>query len=120
MKFSQVPVGELFNFQGQDYTKSGPLTATTESDGKSKLIPRSANVKVLGNVKIETSVVDEKLLSSNDVVDAVNVCHEKNLDFLNTLKYEINPELIADMQIQLNSYYQTLINTINNMTSTSR
>ena len=114
MKFSQVPIGELFNYQGREYTKSGPLTATVELDGKNKLIPRSANVKLLGNVQLEKNDVDEKMLSSNTVVHAINTYHEQNLDFINTFKNEIGSELVADMQIQLNNHYQTLLSAINN------
>jgi len=109
MKFSQVPIGEMFNYQGNDYTKSGPLTATTESDGKSKLIPRSANVKLLKSESVTEADKDDKLIPTSELVKAVSEYHEQSLDFIATFKNEISNETIADIQIQLNNYYQSLL-----------
>jgi hypothetical protein len=44
MKFAHLPPGQRFVFQGERYTKSGPLTATREQDGVVRMIPRSATV----------------------------------------------------------------------------
>lgn len=46
MKFPQVPIGNRFTWQGEQYCKSGPMTATVEGAGAERLIPRSANVAV--------------------------------------------------------------------------
>lgn len=42
MKFTQVPLGQRFLFQGEPFVKIGPLTARRERDGETRLIPRSA------------------------------------------------------------------------------
>lgn len=44
MKFTQLPVGSRFLWQGERYAKTGPMTAHT-ADGRQKLIPRSAHVE---------------------------------------------------------------------------
>lgn len=44
MKFSQLPVGAEFRFHGQDYRKTGSLTAETCDGGRTCLMHRSANV----------------------------------------------------------------------------
>jgi hypothetical protein len=42
MKFPQLPIGSRFTWQGERYCKSGPMTATVEGSGTSRMIPRSA------------------------------------------------------------------------------
>jgi hypothetical protein len=44
MKFPQLPIGKRFAYQGQVYTKTGPLTARREADGTQRMIPRAALV----------------------------------------------------------------------------
>jgi hypothetical protein len=48
MKFPQLPIGTRFTWQGEQYCKSGPMTATVEGSGAERLIPRSANIAVAG------------------------------------------------------------------------
>jgi hypothetical protein len=47
MRFPQVQIGQRFTYQGRQYTKSGPLTASEEGSGKQKMILRSAEVALL-------------------------------------------------------------------------
>jgi hypothetical protein len=44
MKFSQIPPGQRFIYEGDQYLKVGPLTACREPQGQTRLIPRSAVV----------------------------------------------------------------------------
>jgi hypothetical protein len=44
MKFSQIPLGQRFIYEGDQYLKVGPLTACREPQGQTRLIPRSAVV----------------------------------------------------------------------------
>lgn len=46
MKFTQLPIGARFEFEGQVYTKTSPIAASGESGGQ-KLIPRYAALKPL-------------------------------------------------------------------------
>lgn len=46
-KFTLVPVGECFEYQGEQYSKSGPLTAVSLQSNRQRMIPRSAMVRPL-------------------------------------------------------------------------
>lgn len=48
MKFSQLPVGQRFEYEGLLYTKVGPLTAREERSGRQRMIPRSVEVSLPG------------------------------------------------------------------------
>jgi len=48
MRFSQLPVGQRFEFEGVRYVKTGPLIAAEEPGGKSRLIGKYALVQLLG------------------------------------------------------------------------
>lgn len=45
MKFQMLAVGDRFEFEGKEYVKVGPLTATCE--GGQRMIPRFATLKPL-------------------------------------------------------------------------
>jgi ABC-type transporter Mla subunit MlaD len=45
MKFSQLPVGQAFRYQGTRYRKVSPLMAQAEGASRTRLIARSANVE---------------------------------------------------------------------------
>jgi hypothetical protein len=47
MRFPQLPIGQRFSYQGRIYRKSGPLTASEEGKGSSRLIMKSAQVTPL-------------------------------------------------------------------------
>jgi len=44
MKFSKLEIGRVFDYQGNRYTKSGPLQAEDMATGKERMIPRAASV----------------------------------------------------------------------------
>jgi hypothetical protein len=47
MRFPQVQIGQRFSYQGKQYTKTGPLTASEEGTGQSRLIMKAAEVTLL-------------------------------------------------------------------------
>lgn len=47
MRFPQVQIGQRFTYQGRQYTKTGPLTASEEGSGIQRMIMRSAEVSLL-------------------------------------------------------------------------
>jgi hypothetical protein len=47
MKFSHLPVGQRFEFEGVCYTKVGPVTARDERSGRARMIARFAEVAPL-------------------------------------------------------------------------
>lgn len=46
MKLQDIPLGGRFEYDGKIFTKTGPLTASSEEGGQS-LIPRYANLRPL-------------------------------------------------------------------------
>lgn len=48
MRFSQLPVGQRFEFEGTRYIKTGPLVAAEEAGGKTRFISKYALVQPLG------------------------------------------------------------------------
>lgn len=73
MKFHLVPIGEKFTFKGEVYTKSGPIAASPEASGASRMIARSANVSLCNIIEpIEDTVVSKKLVPLNEVVNVIN------------------------------------------------
>lgn len=71
MKIHQLPQGARFEYEGEEYVKTGPMLATGK--GGVRLIPKYAVLKPVGEVEAarETaqgqSVVREKLLAAFDV-----------------------------------------------------
>lgn len=47
MRFHQLPVGARFTFEGQSYTKTSSLLASSDGSGAGRMIPRSAAVSPL-------------------------------------------------------------------------
>lgn len=47
IRFPQLPMGRRFRYQGKIYRKTGPLTASDEDTGQSRLIMKSTEVTLL-------------------------------------------------------------------------
>ncbi len=54
MKFQFLPKGARFEYQGEIYTKTGPMTAAAAQGGQ-RVIPRFAVLKPLDGVETEPS-----------------------------------------------------------------
>ncbi len=104
MKFYLVPIGEQFSFQNKSYTKSGPLTASAETDGQNKMIPRSANVKLLNstNQSLQGSVDKEPILN-------ITVYHKVCLECLDDIQNDISKEKFDAIKDKITIAYQQLI-----------
>ncbi|VAW93824.1 hypothetical protein MNBD_GAMMA23-748 [hydrothermal vent metagenome] len=110
MKFYLVPIGEQFSFQGLAYTKSGPLTASAELDGKSKMIPRSANVQLLNSAKLAVpEAVKENLMSVNDILVMVNDYHSESLA---DIQSAVNEKTYEGIKQKINMAYDDLVSKI--------
>jgi len=104
VKFYLVPIGEQFSFQNKSYTKSGPLTASAEADGQNKMIPRSANVKLLNstNQSLQGSVDKEPILN-------VTAYHKVCLECLDDIQNDISKEKFDAIKDKITIAYQQLI-----------
>jgi hypothetical protein len=80
-KFSLLPIGEAFEYQGERYTKSGPLTAS-RSDGSSRMIPRSAVVSPLSGSAPPAPAMTAKQLPVPQVLEAFEHYHKGCLEWL--------------------------------------
>lgn len=52
MKLQDIPIGGRFEYEGKVFTKTGPLTASSEQDGQ-RMIPRYANLRLLDQPALE-------------------------------------------------------------------
>lgn len=49
MKINLIPIGTRFEYEGQIYTKTGPITASADSGGQ-RMIPRYATLRPVGEM----------------------------------------------------------------------
>jgi hypothetical protein len=110
VKFHLLPIGESFSYQGITYTKSGPLTASSDDTGSNKMIPRSANIQVSKNLQINdiTESLDTTL-SSIDVADAIKNYHEVVNICLMDIKNEVEDGLYKQIQLKLGNEYRDIL-----------
>lgn len=52
MKLQDIPIGGRFEYEGKIFTKTGPLTASSEQEGQ-RMIPRYANLRPLDQPPLE-------------------------------------------------------------------
>ena len=73
MKFPQLPIGSRFSWKGGEYEKVGPVSAVSLTDGSQRLLPRSADVRLLAtDGKSPVNTLDrEKSLSMGELEGAV-------------------------------------------------
>lgn len=72
MKIQQLPMGSRFEYEGAEYTKTGPQLATGKSG--QRLIPRYAVLKPVGEVAVPRAA-PERSLSKQEVLAAFGCFH---------------------------------------------
>ena len=75
MKFQQLPQGARFEYEGQVYTKVGPLTAAAEN-GRQRMIPRFAVLVPEGGAPVPPAPEPDPLVARARVLAALATCHE--------------------------------------------
>lgn len=68
MKIHQMPMGTRFLFEGQEYTKTGPMVASSSSG--QRLIPKHAVLTPIGDVSATASVPKVDTIGRSIVIDA--------------------------------------------------
>lgn len=95
-KFTLVPVGDCFEFQGEQYSKTGPLTATSLKTNRQRMIPRSAMVAPIqagGTVALkQDEPADAFMVNSNDLRNAFEHYHAGCMEWLRMAEKELNAE----------------------------
>jgi hypothetical protein len=75
MKIHQLPIGARFEYEGQEYVKTGPLLGTGGSG--QRLIPKYAVLKPLGGAgAVPEAKPDEPVMRSR-VVEALETFHRR-------------------------------------------
>jgi hypothetical protein len=85
MKFTQLPVGSRFLWQGERYAKTGPMTAHA-ADGSQKLIPRSARVEPAGAADGHHNAAGDAALARADVLTALAALTDSLREHAETLE----------------------------------
>ena len=83
MKFTQLPIGESFEYQNGRYSKVSPLIAVNLENNQQRMIPRSALVTPLSTTATKTvSPEPDKPLDAGKVVAAFEQYHAECLQWL--------------------------------------
>ncbi len=69
--FQRLPQGARFEFQGERYTKVGPLTAIHQASGQQRMIPRSAAIHPLDEGASHLTTVPRVPLEPERIVAAL-------------------------------------------------
>ncbi|KAB2966499.1 hypothetical protein [Zoogloea sp.] len=73
MKINLLPIGARFEYDGQIYTKTGPITATAEKGGQ-RMIPRHAALRPVDGYTPPPESTTRKL-DEKTVLDAFEAYH---------------------------------------------
>jgi hypothetical protein len=106
MKFYLLPVGQAFEYQGKRYTKSGPLTASLEGDGRNKLIPRSADVQATDSIIQASPVEQVEKLDKDRVVKYFTLFHDYCIGKLDELSSTLSEQQLEAARSGINKAYQ--------------
>ena len=92
-KFTLLAVGETFRYQGEEYSKTGPLTAARLTNGQSRMIPRHALVETSGERTTPAAPATElPELAGAQVREAFEHYHAGCLEWLRLAEQELSPE----------------------------
>ena len=104
MKFHLVPIGEQFTFQGEVYTKSGPIAASPEVSGASRMIARSANVTLCNIIEpVEKTVVSKKLIPLNEVMNIINNYNVQYYEYIEHLENDFTKSSLDNFKSKMDS-----------------
>ncbi len=107
MKFYLLPIGETFTYQGITYTKSGPLTASSDVNGQNKMIPRSANIKAKAELEIANDrKLEKNNLSAKNIANVINAFYRAAGENLNMVKAELTEASYNKAKLQLDDSYK--------------
>lgn len=110
-KFTLLPVGECFEYQGENYTKTGPLTASSLTGNRQRMIPRSALVKSLQQAEEARSPAqkEEINLRASLVREAFEHYHNGCLEWLRLAEQELNDNTAEQIRTALVQAHQRFL-----------
>lgn len=68
MRIHQLPIGARFEYQGQEYVKTGPMIGTGSAGPR--LLPKHAELRPLGDVDVPQAAEPNEKLPRTDVLRA--------------------------------------------------
>lgn len=74
MKINLIPIGARFEYEGEIYTKTGPITAASEKRGQ-RMIPRHAVLRPVGELPPAPPPAPERHVSVEAVRAAFDLYH---------------------------------------------
>lgn len=115
MKFSLLPIGAKFEYQGECYVKSNPMIASALRGDSQRSIPRSANVVPLedsaGSGTGEATLKPQhENVNREKVLNAVRQCQD-HMRVVITKNVSNNSEQTA-LKLQLDAAVQELISVV--------
>lgn len=109
MKFYLLPIGETFDYQGEQYIKSTPLVANNISSGKDRLIPRSADVSPQnGQIEPLHLQTDEKTVKLTEVTNAFEQFFQHCQQSIKALPADTAADVVENMEMARQAFIETL------------
>ena len=109
-KFIHLAIGDTFHFQGEDYSKTGPLTATGLSDNRQRMIPRSAMVRPLqSGAELPTTDNPAVTLDGARVLEAFEHYHAGCLEWLRLAEQELSAEHSVQIRLAMTQARERLL-----------
>ncbi|MGM0594381.1 MAG: hypothetical protein ACQETD_07590 [Pseudomonadota bacterium] len=102
-KFTLIPVGDCFEYQGKHYSKTGPLTAVSLEGNRQRMIPRSALVAPLGDEtpSAPATLARNVRLDAETVMAAFEQYHNGCLEWLRLAEQELTPATATQIRTAL-------------------
>ncbi len=101
-KFTLLAIGEAFRYQNEEYSKTGPLTASRLANGQSRMIPRHALVETVGEGTTQTQAAQQcSALDGAQVREAFEHYHAGCLEWLRLAQEELSAETTDQIRAAL-------------------
>ena len=106
MRFHPLPPGARFEYQGIVYRKINNLTATPEEGGKTRLIPRSAQVKPI--TEDGPHDAEQANQTTDTAAQSLAALYRHCQTELSALEEGASPAQIAELKQGIEAVYQGL------------
>ena len=107
MKFKQLNIGQQFVYQEQIYIKTTPLIAKHSETGEQKLIPRYAELGMLGDTRVSEDKRSPNL-TVEFVSQAISLHKEEFKEVAEAIKNNMDNDLGARLIDKMESAYHAL------------
>ncbi|MCW8907054.1 MAG: hypothetical protein OQL28_07380 [Sedimenticola sp.] len=109
MKFSKLEIGRVFDYQGNRFTKSGPLQAEDMATGEARTILQAASVQPVDTATLGTNKPQQALAAQlGHVRTLLDVYHQSAISLADSCDQEIQRE-------ELKASYRALVEAIDQL-----